>query len=110
MCFLSSPYPASFLQNVVYKYPDIWICPYVQYGCDALELEKECVDSAWMTEGGAPDAVFYPRERLNHTHQQATEQLQIEAVPVNTEEVSLNAAFVDGFLNSARRRSIRSTV
>lgn len=94
-CFLSSLYS----QNIVYKYPDIWVCPYEQYGCDDIELEEECVDSAWMTEGGVPDAVFYPREKLNHTHQVATAQLHIEAVPVNTEDVScsqlrLNIYFV----------------
>lgn len=78
-----------YFQNVVYKYPDIWICPYVQYGCDTLELEQECVDSAWTTQGGEPDAVFYPRIKTNHTHQVATEQLKIEADPINTYDVSL---------------------
>lgn len=98
---------SSQFQNVVYKYPDIWVCPYEQYGCDNIELEEECVDSAWMTEGGVPDAVFYPREKLNHTHQVATEQLQIEAVPVNTEEVSrsFRRPFRVGFRLAQRRFS-----
>lgn len=78
-------------QNQVYKYPDIWICPYYQYGCDSQELEQECIDSAWMTEAGAPDAVFYPREKLNQTELTTTEELQIEAIARNTgwEEVSV---------------------
>ncbi|CBN78263.1 hypothetical protein Esi_0005_0128 [Ectocarpus siliculosus] len=69
------------LTNVVYKYPDLWICPYVNYGCDAWELEEECVDSAWMTEGGEPDAVFYPREKLDQLHQVTTEERKIAAIP-----------------------------
>lgn len=77
-------------QNEVYKYPDIWICPYHQYGCDSQELELECIDSAWMTEAGAPDAVFYPREKLNKLDQDTTAELQIEAIARDTgEEVSL---------------------
>ncbi|CAM9401821.1 unnamed protein product [Ectocarpus fasciculatus] len=69
------------LTNVVFKYPDLWICPYVNYGCDAWELEEECVDSAWMTEGGAPDAVFYPRVKLDQLHQVTTEERKINAIP-----------------------------
>ncbi|CBN78260.1 hypothetical protein Esi_0005_0114 [Ectocarpus siliculosus] len=69
------------LTNVVYKYPDLWICPYVNYGCDEWELEEECVDSAWMTEGGKPDAVFYPRVKLDQLHQVTTEERQINAIP-----------------------------
>ncbi|CAB1104434.1 unnamed protein product [Ectocarpus sp. CCAP 1310/34] len=69
------------LPNEVYKYPDLWICPYVNYGCDAWELEEECVASAWMTEGGEPDAVFYPRVKLDQLHQVTTEERQINAIP-----------------------------
>ncbi|CAM9171945.1 unnamed protein product, partial [Ectocarpus sp. 8 AP-2014] len=69
------------LTNVVYKYPDLWICPYVNYGCDEYELEEECVDSAWMTEGGKPDAVFYPRVKLDQLHQVTTEERKINAIP-----------------------------
>ncbi len=43
-----------------------------------------------MTEAGVPDAVFYPREKLNNLDQDATEELQIEAIARDTgEEVSL---------------------
>ena len=75
--FLLPPRPAPNLQNKVYKYPDLWICPYVQYGCDTWELEEGCANSAWETEGGPPDAVFYPRETLDQLHQVTTEELQI---------------------------------
>ncbi|CAM9249798.1 unnamed protein product, partial [Ectocarpus sp. 8 AP-2014] len=73
------------LTNEVYKFPDLWICLFVNYGCDEWELEEECVDSAWMTEGGVPNAVFYPRVQLGQEQETTTEQLQIEAIPENTD-------------------------
>ncbi|CBN78259.1 hypothetical protein Esi_0005_0104 [Ectocarpus siliculosus] len=74
-----------YFQNEVYKNPDLWICLFVNYGCDEWELEKQCVHSAWMTEGGEPDAVFYPRVKLGQEQETTTEQLQIEAIPENTD-------------------------
>lgn len=71
----------------MYKYPDLWICPYDNFGCDALGLEEGCVDSAWMTEGGPPDAVFYPRVKLNQAVQ-GTDERQIDAFPSFTDEDS----------------------
>ncbi|CAM9171868.1 unnamed protein product, partial [Ectocarpus sp. 8 AP-2014] len=76
-----TPDTSFLLTNEVYKYPDLWICPYVNYGCDAWELEEECVASAWMTEGGEPDAVFYPRVKLGQLHQVTTEERKINAIP-----------------------------
>ncbi|CAM9262283.1 unnamed protein product, partial [Ectocarpus sp. 4 AP-2014] len=49
------------------------------------ELEKGCVNSAWMTEGGVPNAVFYPRVQLGQEQEMTTEQLQIEAIPEDTD-------------------------
>eukprot|EP00903_Cladosiphon_okamuranus_P005847 g5787.t1 len=69
------------LTNVVYKYPDLWICPYKQYGCDNQDLEPSCVDSAWATEGGPPDAAFYPKIKLNDSYPNAADELPIEAYP-----------------------------
>ncbi|CAN0340206.1 unnamed protein product, partial [Pylaiella littoralis] len=73
------------LTNVVYPYPDLWICPYISYGCDTLELEKTCTESVTMTEGGEPYAAFYPRVKLGHEHQEAAEELRIEAIPTATD-------------------------
>lgn len=77
---LSSVCPTA-SQNTVYKYPDLWVCPYNQYGCDDTSLELGCVNSAWETEGGVPDAIFYPSDG---TDQVATDQLQIEANTIDT--------------------------
>ncbi|CAM9989958.1 unnamed protein product [Ectocarpus sp. 12 AP-2014] len=38
-----------------------------------------------MTEGGIPNAVFYPRVQLGQEQETKTEQLQIEAIPENTD-------------------------
>lgn len=70
---------APLVQNIVYRFPDVWVCLYDQYGCDTEALEPECVSSAWNTEGGAPDAIFYPSEETGKSDQNAAEQLQIEA-------------------------------
>ncbi len=88
------------LQNKVYKYPDLMVCPYVQYGCDAYELEADCVASAWETEGGPPDAVFYPRETLDQLHQTTTDELQIRATGYLTDqdEVGLPAPRHDPYV------------
>lgn len=72
------------LTNVVYKYPDLWVCPYVQYGCDEYDLEPACAKSAWNTTAGSPDALFYPRDRLDQLTQTKTEELEIEAVYTHT--------------------------
>lgn len=53
----------------------------MNYGCDAWELEEQCVDSAWGTEGGAPYAAFYPREKLEDLWPNTTDELRIEATP-----------------------------
>lgn len=66
-------------QNVVYKYPDMWVCLYNNYGCDEWELEEECADSAWMTEGGAPYAAFYPRDKLEDYNNHTIDERRIEA-------------------------------
>lgn len=52
--------PAPVFQNVVFAYPDVWVCLYVNYGCDEWELEKECMRSSNATEGGETGAIFYP--------------------------------------------------
>ena len=72
-------------QNEVYKYPDLWICLYKTYGCDTWELEAECVNSAWETEGGAPYAAFYPKEKLEDPWPDATHELRIDASPELTD-------------------------
>eukprot|EP00903_Cladosiphon_okamuranus_P013102 g12221.t1 len=72
------------LTNEVYKYPDLWVCPYVRYGCDTWELERSCVDSAWMTEAGPPDAVFYPRLKLDNPWEHTIDERRIEAFPEDT--------------------------
>jgi len=79
------------LQKKVYKYPDLWVCLYKQYGCDSWELEEDCVASAWKTEGGPPNAVFYPRETLGDLDQTTTDELPIKATGTftNKDEVSL---------------------
>ncbi|CBN78282.1 hypothetical protein Esi_0005_0160 [Ectocarpus siliculosus] len=84
------------LTNEVYKFPDLWICLFVNYGCDEWELEEGCVDSAWMTEGGVPDAVFYPRVKLDQLQETTTEELQIEAIPENTDYDSEGNYVEDG--------------
>ncbi|CBN75318.1 expressed unknown protein [Ectocarpus siliculosus] len=48
------------LSNNIYQYPDLWVCLYVNYGCDEMELQEECVNSSNATEGGETLAVFYP--------------------------------------------------
>lgn len=80
LSFVSSLFPTA-LQNEVYKYPDLWVCPYNQYGCDDTSLEMGCVNSAWETEAGVPNAIFYPSDG---TDQVATDQLQIEANAIDT--------------------------
>lgn len=86
VCLVPYLVPLLYFQNVVYKYPDFWVCPYAQYGCDPSVPQEECVDSAWVTEGGAPDAIFYPRERLDQEDERATEQRKIDAFPAFTDE------------------------
>lgn len=76
--------PLLSFQNEVYKYPDLWVCPYVRYGCDTWELEASCVDSAWMTEGGTPDAVFYPRLKLENPWEETIQERRIEAIADDT--------------------------
>lgn len=66
-------------QNVVYQFPDVWVCLYDQYGCDTEDLEPECVSSAWNTEGGPPDSIFYPKERTNKSSADGADQLTINA-------------------------------
>ncbi|CAM9812689.1 unnamed protein product [Ectocarpus sp. 4 AP-2014] len=91
-----SPDTSFVMTSEVYKYPDLWICLYNNYGCDEWELEEECVDSAWMTEGGVPDAVFYPRVKLDQLQETTTEELQIEAIPENTDYDSEGNYVEDG--------------
>ncbi|CAN0063176.1 unnamed protein product, partial [Ectocarpus fasciculatus] len=76
-----SPNTSVVLSNEVYKYPDLWVCPYNQYGCDDTSLEMGCVNSAWETEAGVPNAIFYPSDG---TDQITTDQLQIEANAIDT--------------------------
>ena len=38
----------------------MWLCIYGTYGCDRIDLEEKCLDSATMTEGVDASAVFYP--------------------------------------------------
>lgn len=54
----SSPFYFFCVKNTVYAYPDMWVCLYSTYGCDALDLEEQCLDSATITEGGNASAVF----------------------------------------------------
>lgn len=54
-------------QNVVFSYPDVWVCLYDDYGCDEFELEEECVRSTNTTEGGETSAVFYPGGEYQQT-------------------------------------------
>ena len=53
----------------MYTYPDMWVCPYNDYGCDSRPLEIECVGSSNLTDAGAAIATFYP----NGTYQQDVE-------------------------------------
>ena len=57
---------AAFLlpQNTIYDYPDIWVCMYDSYGCDAIEREEGCANSSTLMEGKTPTAVFYPNTSL----------------------------------------------
>ena len=48
------------MKNTVYTYPDVWVCLYHTYGCDAMYLEEECMESSSTTEGGNTGAVFFP--------------------------------------------------
>eukprot|EP00752_Nemacystus_decipiens_P013067 g11557.t1 len=74
-----APDTTSVVTDVVYTYPDLWICLYADYGCDDFFLQQQCLDSAWMTEGGEPYAAFYPRIKANKTFAHTTEELRIEA-------------------------------
>lgn len=51
-------------QNTIYDYPDIWVCLYDSYGCDAIEREEGCANSSMLMEGKTPTAVFYPNTSL----------------------------------------------
>eukprot|EP00752_Nemacystus_decipiens_P016554 g14796.t1 len=55
-----NPSTAFEVSNVVFRYPDVLACLYVDYGCDEFELEEDCVRSSNATEGGDSYAVFYP--------------------------------------------------
>lgn len=70
----------------MYKFPDLWVCPFVNYGCDEWELEGGCASSAWKTEGGQPDALFYPRVKLGQLQENTTEERRIEAVYAFTDQ------------------------
>ncbi|CAM9877840.1 unnamed protein product, partial [Ectocarpus sp. 12 AP-2014] len=79
-----SPNTSVELSNVVYTYPDLWVCPYNQYGCDDITLELGCVESSWETEAGPPNAIFYNSEG---TDQNTTDPLEIEATWVDTSAI-----------------------
>ncbi|CAN0425767.1 unnamed protein product, partial [Ectocarpus sp. 8 AP-2014] len=79
-----SPNTSVELSNVVYTYPDLWVCPYNQYGCDDITLELGCVESSWETEAGPPSAIFYNSEG---TDQNATDPLEIETTWVDTSAI-----------------------
>ncbi|CAM9868828.1 unnamed protein product [Ectocarpus sp. 13 AM-2016] len=79
-----SPNTSVELSNVVYTYPDLWVCPYNQYGCDDITLELGCVESSWETEAGPPSAIFYNSEG---TDQNTTDPLEIEATWVDTSAI-----------------------
>eukprot|EP00903_Cladosiphon_okamuranus_P009900 g9402.t1 len=55
-----NPSTAFEVSNVVFPYPDVWVCLYNNYGCDVQELEEECMRSSNATEGGVTGALFYP--------------------------------------------------
>lgn len=74
-------------QNVVFPYPDVWVCLYVNYGCDEWELEEDCMRSSNATQGGATGAVFYPGGEYEQ---------EIPAVPRITPNVSKR--FKGGFV------------
>lgn len=55
---LACTYPL--FKNIVFPYPDVWVCLYDNYGCDSYEVEEECMRSSNATEGGTTGALFYP--------------------------------------------------
>lgn len=73
------------MQNVVYAYPDLWVCPYNKYGCDNWEFESECAKSVFETEGGEPYAAFYPRDKLEDYNLDTIEERRINATAGETE-------------------------
>eukprot|EP00903_Cladosiphon_okamuranus_P009902 g9404.t1 len=61
------PSTAFEVSNVVFAYPDVWVCLYDYYGCDEWELEEECVKSTNMTVAGDTSAVFFPGGEYEQT-------------------------------------------
>lgn len=43
----------------MYTYPDVWVCLYNTFGCDEQGVEKQCVESAELTDGGNAKATFH---------------------------------------------------
>lgn len=54
-------------QDDIYEYPDLWVCLYDTYGCDAYEYEEQCVSSIFDTEGGSTTAVYRPGDPYEST-------------------------------------------
>lgn len=54
-------------QDEGYKYPDVWICPYKNNGCDSIDIEPRCANSFDTTEGGRTTAAFIPGNHRKNT-------------------------------------------
>ncbi|CAM9937236.1 unnamed protein product, partial [Ascophyllum nodosum] len=52
--------------NKIYTHPDLWMCLYVNYGCDTFEDEEQCITSINDTEGGPTRARYRPGD-VNET-------------------------------------------
>ncbi|CAN0175933.1 unnamed protein product, partial [Scytosiphon promiscuus] len=56
-----NPSTSFVLSNQLYRYPDVYVCLYDYFGCDEMDLEEECVFTAFDTQGARRTrAVFNP--------------------------------------------------
>lgn len=53
------PYGRMLLQDELYKFPDVYVCLYNFYGCDAQDQEEDCLYSALEVEGRNSSAEYY---------------------------------------------------
>lgn len=81
--------PGFTAQNVVYDYPDIWVCLYSTYGCDLEKREEGCANSSSLIEGRAPTVVFYP----NTSDQLGDRRQEIVGYSKLTDTVSISVHF-----------------
>lgn len=95
-----NPSTSLVLSNDVYAYPDTWLCLYNDFGCDAQDLEEECLDTSVMTEGGQSSAIFYPGGEFEQN---------VSAVGKQTEDngwcIEFKTSDVDVFLGEERQAS-----